>query len=276
MSVVNNSAYGTRNPIFGVQQKPIISPNDPTTAQTAQIGTLWINKTSGAMFILVAVIAGFAAWENLAINGGAGSFTSLTVNPGNLTVTAGNIVATAGSISAGTTVTAGTNLVTTDGNALINNIDNSAVGPAVDLQKSRAGAIVHNADSLGSVSFSGWDGTGFKLGAGIAATADGTIGAGRMPADLNFFTAPDAVSAALLRMFIPAHGGLVIEAPTIGAPLQLPGPINIYTGAGDPNGVITVTNIGDFYINTTATMATDRLYIATDTVGTFTNIACAA
>lgn len=64
--------------------------------------------------------------------------------------------------------------------------------------------------------------------------------------------------------------GITLTAPFV----ALPGPVYIYTGAGAPGGGLSL-HVGDLYINTTAATAATRMYIA-DTVGTWTNVVCAA
>lgn len=109
-----NVAYGLTEPLLNVFPSPIVSVRNPTTADKAQLGSAWVNKSGNDAWILTSIVANAATWTP--IGGGAGSFTSLTVTPGNITATAGNISATAGSVSAGTTVTAGTGITATTGN----------------------------------------------------------------------------------------------------------------------------------------------------------------
>lgn len=109
-----NVAYGLSDALLNVFSPPIVSKRAPTTADSAQIGTLWVNSTTNAAYILTSIVANSATWSNF--SGGAGLFTSLTVTPGNIVATLGNISATAGSLSAGTTVTAGTGITATTGN----------------------------------------------------------------------------------------------------------------------------------------------------------------
>ena len=209
--------------------------------------------------------------------------TGITSTLGNIVASAGGISATLGAVSAGTTVTAGTGVIATTGNvaALSGNLTASNVsvgvtGAAVGLSKSRAGGIIVTGDDLGAVVFTGHDGATFQIGAAISVVSTGTIGAGRVPADIVFSTTPDAVSADIDRVTIPADGGLVISAPTTATtpPLVLPGPVNIYTGAGDPANGLAI-QAGDMYIRTNPTGANDRLWIATG-AGAWTFIAANA
>jgi len=81
---------------------PIVAERAPTTADSRNIelGTVWIDKTNNdAYFLTSVVLGGDATWINA--GGGSGSFSAITVNPGNLTVTAGNFEVSAGSVTLG-------------------------------------------------------------------------------------------------------------------------------------------------------------------------------
>lgn len=124
-------AYGLSDSLLNVFPVPIVSKRDPTIADKAQLGTVWVNKITDNAFILTSVVSNEATWVGIA--GGAGTFTSLTVSPGDATITngnlavtlgditagAGNITATTGDVSAGGTVTAGTGLTVTTGNVTV-------------------------------------------------------------------------------------------------------------------------------------------------------------
>jgi hypothetical protein len=75
---------GVPGPLVGLQQEPIIMQRAPTTSDAAELGTIWIFPTSNGIYILSSETnaAGVVSnnWQN--ISGGAGVFTSLTVNPG--------------------------------------------------------------------------------------------------------------------------------------------------------------------------------------------------
>jgi hypothetical protein len=74
--------------------------------------------------------------------------------------------------------------------------------------KSRAGGAVQTGDELGFVSFEGSDGTNQKVVAQISANvpAGSMVAAGRVAGNLDFFTSPDAVAAAKLRLTIDEDG----------------------------------------------------------------------
>lgn len=72
---------------------------------------------------------------------------------------------------------------------------------------------------------------------------------------------------------ITASNGNVVLS-TAATFVQLPGPVNISSGAGVPAGALAL-HVGDMYINTTAATAATRAYMAT-AVGTWTNFTMAA
>jgi hypothetical protein len=85
-------------PLSEIGQQPIISERAPTGNDKAELGTIWVDKPNNAFYVLTSIVANAANWEGA--GGGAGDFTSLTVNPGNITATAGDIIATAGDLVA--------------------------------------------------------------------------------------------------------------------------------------------------------------------------------
>jgi len=137
-----------------VYQAPVVGSRDPATTDKAEYGTVWVNKSSDAVFVITSITANSANWENVA--GGAATFTTvtatagitagttLTATAGNVNVTAGDVVLTAGdvlltagdivatlgditasagdivatvaAVEAGTTVTGGTGVIATTGN----------------------------------------------------------------------------------------------------------------------------------------------------------------
>jgi hypothetical protein len=123
-----NTAYGLSQSIINVFPTPIVATRDPRTTDRAQLGTIWVNKSSNDAFVLTSVVSNVSTWQS--VSGGAGDFSSITVTPGDVTISAGNlnltlgditvsvgdIAATLGSITAGTTIVAGTGITATTGN----------------------------------------------------------------------------------------------------------------------------------------------------------------
>ncbi len=78
---------------------PVISKRAPTSKDKGfELGTMWIDTVLNDVYVLTSVKNNAANWEGT--GGGTGSFSALSVNPGNATVTAGNLTVTAGTITA--------------------------------------------------------------------------------------------------------------------------------------------------------------------------------
>jgi hypothetical protein len=104
-----------------------------------------------------------------------------------------------------------------------------AFAPFYTFVKSRnatvgAHTIVQNGDDLGTIAFTGSDGTGFIRGAQIRAQVDGTPGTNDMPGRLTFFTTADGASSPSERMRITSAGNVevngTITATTFGTSSQ--------------------------------------------------------
>ena len=99
--------------------------------------------------------------------------------------------------------------------------DTEATTPILTLRKAdgteAVPALVDDNAVLGTVSFQGYDGSGFHEGARIEARVDGTASDGTdMPGELTFWTVPDASATAVQRLTIDDAGqvGIGIAAPT--------------------------------------------------------------
>ena len=202
----------------------------------------------------------------------------LTVTAGGATITAGNLVVVAGTISttvgnitagaalaAATTVTAGTGLIATTG------------GLTVTL----GGATIH-----GTVNINTADATATNIGRG----GTGTLSMGNITADSTLWGLDveiklgDAAGVNSLDILDSADAGVAgidsdgnidcagnitpegyFELGAAGA--------RIYSGAGDPAAVVPK---GSLYIRLNADAVGNRLWIATDAAGTWTNFTTAA
>lgn len=102
------TAYGLSDALLDVFPRPYASTRNPTTADKAQIGTLWVNKSTNDFFVLTSIVSNQATWSSP--SNGSGVFTSLEATTGNITADLGDIVATAGNVTAGAAVNAGTDV----------------------------------------------------------------------------------------------------------------------------------------------------------------------
>jgi hypothetical protein len=65
-------AYGPKDPIFGTAQPPIVSRRAPTTTDRAEIGSLWIDRTTEIAYLLMNIVAGASIWVQITAAGGQG------------------------------------------------------------------------------------------------------------------------------------------------------------------------------------------------------------
>ena len=258
--------YGLTNALQNVFPAPIVGLADPTTSNKAQIGTVWVNKSTNSVFILTSIVNNSANWAN--IGGGAGVFTSLTVTPGPISLTGTTTINTTGAASTtigtggtgtvsignatGNTAVTGvltvsSNIFATNGSISAGNTAASTAGANVQMIKSRGGGVITTGDVLGNIIFAGNDGTTNVTSAAIVATSSGTIGTGRVASALTFLTHPDSVTVATVRMTIASTGAVTVAAPDSGTGLTVSG-----GGATVTAGNITATN-GNIVLSTAAT-----------------------
>lgn len=79
--------YGYPQPQTGLQQEPLVFNRTPTSADSAELGTIWVDYAAPSAYILVQNNGGINGnvWQLLESSGGAGVFSSLLVNPGPVT-----------------------------------------------------------------------------------------------------------------------------------------------------------------------------------------------
>ena len=78
---------------------PVISKRAPTSKDKGfELGTMWIDTVQNDVFVLTSVKSNAANWEGT--GGGTGSFSTLSVNPGNAVIGTGDLTVTAGTITA--------------------------------------------------------------------------------------------------------------------------------------------------------------------------------
>lgn len=137
---------------------------------------------------------------------------------GNLTTTSSIILG--GSTSAnnvfGTTPDLQVNTVSSGDGTSLSRWQNNVNGHSLFFQKSRGTSIgsytiLQSGDDIGSIYFSGSNGTGFTNAAAIVAEVDGTPGASNdMPGRMVFYTTPDGSGTVTERMRIDSAGNIGI------------------------------------------------------------------
>ena len=178
-----------------------------------------------------AYVDAISSGGNLAFrtNGGAGAVERARIDSsGRLLVGTSSARSVAG-------VTGGLQLTGTGSSASFNftRYTNDSVPPLLQFGKSRGATdgsyvIVNNGDQLGSISFSGSDGTDLNTRAAqIECRVDGTPGANDMPGRLVFSTTADGASSPTERMRITQNGSIIFDgtgntnAVTTGSKLHL-------------------------------------------------------
>ena len=77
---------------------PVVSSRAPTTKDKGyELGTLWVDKTLDDVYVLTSVKNNAATWTGT--GGGTGSFSNISVNPGDATITSGNLLVSAGTVT---------------------------------------------------------------------------------------------------------------------------------------------------------------------------------
>lgn len=156
-------AYGLSDALLNVFPAPIVGLRAPTTADKAQIGQLWVNTLTNSVYVLTSIVNNLASW--VIFSGGAGVFSSLTVNPGptNLS-TVGNGAVTIGNATntGAVTISVGTGGFAVNGNGNAIGIGSDAAANPITI-----GTITNGA----TLSLLGGNGTGLGTAAIVMATA---------------------------------------------------------------------------------------------------------
>ena len=98
--------YGIDNALQNLAPQPIVANRAPTTSDTAPLGAIWVYSAANEAWVLVNNANASATWEPIS-QGGSGTFTSLTVNPGPVT-TQGTGAVNISADAVATTVNVGT------------------------------------------------------------------------------------------------------------------------------------------------------------------------
>lgn len=224
-SYVGSSAYGFNNALQFLAPYPITKAlANPSTSNKAQPATIWCNSSNQTTWILNSISNNLANWQQIMVSGAAGTFSSLTVNPGDLTVTAGNILASAGNITAtaGDLSIGGTGTVTGPFQAtnsvatpLIQGLTagNLEVGTAIASAASPT-ATVAIAANVGTATFTGFTTAAAASQAFVVTNASITATSQILATVANLGT--NAAYMTLVRV-LPAAGQVTFEVTNNGA-----------------------------------------------------------
>ena len=91
-------AYGMGSPLQDLAPLVIQALRNPTTSDFAEIGTTWVNTSTGVIYMLGKIVANSATWQTSPASG-VGTFTAVDITTGDLDVQAGASTTT---ISSGT------------------------------------------------------------------------------------------------------------------------------------------------------------------------------
>jgi hypothetical protein len=171
----------------------------------------------------------------------------------------------------------------TTGVALFNWATSATGTTQLQFNKSKSGTIgtngaVSSGDYLGSINFSGDDGTAFTRAAEIRVDVDGTPGTNDMPGRLVFSTTADGASSPTERMRIDSAGnvgigGAATAGQSIAVRKNITGATTSWAIASYPSIQSDVTSIAGIFYSQPATQATTfsltNLYHFNATQGTF-------
>lgn len=95
-------SYGLSQPYFNASPMPITVNVDPKTTNYAEIGTIWINKSTNRSWVLTSVVANAAVWvrmDNSSNNAGITWSTQAGVGPIALASNCGYYLTNAGAVT---------------------------------------------------------------------------------------------------------------------------------------------------------------------------------
>lgn len=152
---VLNTAFSLgQGPLSPIFPPPVSSIRAPTANDIGYpIGQIWVVKGGSAAYVLVNVAAGAATWLSIA-GGGAGVFSSLTVNPGPTSLsTVGNGAVTIGNATntGAVTISVGTGNFALNGNGHTIGIGSDAAANVINIGNNTGGTTVAvNAGTAGA------------------------------------------------------------------------------------------------------------------------------
>lgn len=235
---VSSVSYGLNQPLVVGAPSPIVSQRAPTANDKAEIGTLWINQATNAIYTITSIVGNAAVWTATA--GGAEVVASITATTGPNSLTGTTNINTTG--AATTTIgTGGTGLVQI-GNATGNT---SVTGTLTATNLAATSAIS--------------SGTTVTAGTGLNVTTGNlTVSTGTITATVGSITSNGGNVIATVG---DLRAGANIELLGAGSQIGFqPGPI-ITAGAGAPAGIAPQ---GSLYLRTNGTGTNDRMYVNTN------------
>jgi len=136
------AAGGLDDALQNLAPQPVPAKRDPTTSDTAPIGTEWCNTLTKSVFFLASISNGQANWVNVA--GGSGTFTNLTVTGTTLLEGATTINSGTGDINISTDSTATTVEIATGNGVKQLFLGSTHTGSSVEIDGAPGGSLVVN------------------------------------------------------------------------------------------------------------------------------------
>lgn len=237
----NQVSYGLSAPLNLEPPQPIIAQRAPTAADTAAYGTVWVDQPNNTAYILTSITAGAANWENT--TGGAGAFSSLTVQPGSTTLNA---------TAAGATITLDcANAITiTSASALANAIAIDASAGGVQITSDESTTIAADSNTNAAISLNAANG-GISINNGNAfpiaigsANAISLVSTGNIANSLKLQTNGGAAETIFINSILGTGNDAIGILSTVGG-ISLssgaPGVASISINASTNGGGVTLT-----------------------------------
>jgi hypothetical protein len=198
---------GTTSPNSLLDLQGAAAVSGPTLG--TQTGTLAIGSWDKKYGTYIGVTGGGNTWLQSQRNDGNTATYNLLFNP-----SGGNVGIGATSPQASLDVETASSLGVRG--VISGQTSADANGPEINLMKSRAGATVQNADSLGAIYDQAYDGTNYVNTARIKFLSNGTVATGSIPTDILFMTGSSGGGTERMRIDSSGNVGIGTPSPIVG------------------------------------------------------------
>ena len=148
------SAYCSNQPLDGIFPSPIVANRAPSSLDQAEIGQIWIYSSNNFVYILTSISIGAFNWQLIESSGGAGVFSSLTVNPGPINLT--GVLTQLGTANINASGTAATNIGAAGSTTtVLGTVNINATGAALTTIGTGGTGAVHIGNATGNTAVTG-------------------------------------------------------------------------------------------------------------------------
>lgn len=219
-----NVSYSLNQPLNLDAPYPIVAKRAPTTADKAPIGQEWVFTTSNAVYFLTSIVNNSANWT-LVTTGGAGVFSSLTVNPGptNLS-TVGNGAVNIGNAAntAAVTITVGTGNFSVVGGGNTIGIGNDVAANTVTIGSTVGASSTTINAGTGAIFLQAAGAVGVATASGTAASPTATVVINKRVGQANYtgFTTAAAATQVFVitnSAILATNSPIIVTASNLGA-----------------------------------------------------------